>query len=155
MAAQSNQIDIMRRLHVDLSIQNRYLLIEVEVRLQLIWPKNNFYLHGHAAEFKVSLKKVVLFVHKVKPNSSTQLAHTKALQPATTKYPLRRVRIKSFIVPMENQSITKKSLFLGQLPTRIVIAVVKNDAYNGAIHKSPFNFKHNNINFITIYRGSV
>ena len=30
-----------------------------------------------------------------------------------------------------------------------------NDAYSGAIQKSPFNFKHNNINFITIYRDGV
>ena len=53
---------------------------------------------------------------------------------------------------MENQSITEENLFSGQLPTQIVISVVDNDAYSGVIQKSPFNFKHNNINFITIYR---
>ena len=30
-----------------------------------------------------------------------------------------------------------------------------NDAYNGTIQKSPFNFKHNSINFITIYCDGV
>ena len=112
-------------------------------------------MHGNAAGCKVSLKEVVLFLHKVKPNSSIQLAHTKALQLATAKYPLRHVEVKSFTVPMGNRSITKENLFLGQLPTQIVVGVVDNNAYNGAIHKSPFNFKHNNINFITIYCDGV
>ena len=70
LAAQSNQIDMMGRLHVELSFQNRYLLNALEVCLRLIHSKDIFCLHGNAAECKVSLKEVVLFVHKVKPNSS-------------------------------------------------------------------------------------
>ena len=155
LAAQSNQIDMMGRLHVDLSFQNWYFLNRIEIRLPLIRSKDRFCLYGNAAECKVSLKEVVLFVHKVKPNSSIQLAHTKALQLATAKDPLRRAEIKSFTVPMGNQSITKENLFLGQLSTRIVVGVVDNDAYNGTIQKSPFNFKHNNINFIIIYHDGV
>ena len=38
---------------------------------------------------------------------------------------------------------TKENLFLGQLPTRLVVGVVDNDAYNGVITKS------------TIYRDGV
>ena len=37
----------------------------------------------------------------------------------------------------------------------MVVGVVDNDAYNGVITKSPFNFKHNHINFMTIYRDGV
>ena len=54
-----------------------------------------------------------------------------------------------------NRSITKENLFLGQLPTRLVVGVVDNDAYNSVITKSPFHFKHNNINYMTIYRDKV
>ena len=39
-----------------------------------------------------------------------------------------------------------------QLPKRVVIGFVDNDAYNGVIGKNPFNFKHNNINFIALYK---
>ena len=59
---------------MDLSFQNRDLLNGVVVRLQLIRSKDIFCLHGNAAEYKVSLKEVVLFVHKVKPNSSCHTA---------------------------------------------------------------------------------
>ena len=157
LAAESKEINMMGKLHIDLTFQNRYLLNGVEVRLRLIRSKDLFCLHGNAnqAQNKVSLKEVTLFVCKVKSNLAVQLAHVKALQHATAKYPLRRVEVKSFTVPTGNQSITKENLFLGQLPTRLVVRVVDNDAYNGVITKSPFHFKYNSINFMMIYRDGV
>ena len=153
LAAESKEIDMIGKLHIDLTFQNRYLLNGVEVRLRLIRSKDLFCLHGNAnqAQNKVFLKKVTLFVRKVKPNPAVQLAHVKALQHATAKYSLRRVEVKSFTVPTGNRSITKENLFLGQLPTRSVVNVMD----NGVIIKSPFHFKHNNINFMTIYRDGV
>ena len=103
----------------------------------------------------MSLKKVTLFVRKVKPNPAVQLAHVKALQHGTAKYPLRCVEVKSFTVLTGNRSITKENLFLGQLPKRMVVGVVDNDAYHGVITKSLFDFKHNSINFMTFYRDGV
>ena len=111
VAAQSNQIDMMGRLHVELSFQNHYLLNGVEIRLRLIRSNDIFCVHGNAAECKVSLKKVVLFVHKVKSNSSIELAHTKALQLATAKYPLRHVEVKSFTYRWEIEVLPKKICF--------------------------------------------
>ena len=156
-AAESKDIDMMGKLHIDLTFQNRYLLNGVEVRLRLIRSKDLFCLHGNAnqARNKVSLKEVTSFVRKVKPNPAVQLAHVKALQHATAKYPLQHVEVKSFTVPTGNRSIIKENLFLGQLPTRLAVDVVDNDAYNGVITKSPFHFKHNNINFMMIYRDGV
>ena len=53
-------------------------------------------------------------------------------------------------------TITKENLFLGQQPTRILLASIENEAFNGIISKSPFNFKHSNIiNFVAIYRDGV
>ena len=157
LAAQSKEIDMIGRLHLDLCFQNRYLLSGVEVRLRLIRSKDTFCLHGNQdlGESKVCLKEVCLYVHKVKPNAAIQLAHAKALQNSSAKYPLRRVEIKSFTIPSGNRSINKENLFLGQLPTRIVIGLVDNDAYNGVIEKSPFNFKHHNINFMCLYKDGV
>ena len=118
-AAESKEIDMMGKLHLDLFFQNRYLLNGDEVRLRFICSNDLFCLHGNAnqADNKVSLKEVTLFVRKVKPNPAVQLAHVKALQHSTAKYPLRRVEVKSFTVRTGNRSITKENLFLGQLPT--------------------------------------
>ena len=79
LAAESKEIDVMGKLHIDLTFQNHYLLNGVEVRLHLIRSKDLFCLHGNAsqAQNKVSLKEVTLFVRKVKPNPAVQLAHVK------------------------------------------------------------------------------
>jgi len=72
MAAGSNQIDMIGRLHLDLSFQQHYLLNDVEVRIRLTQSKNEFCLHGNAGEVgnKVSLIEVSSFCCKVKPNPS-------------------------------------------------------------------------------------
>ena len=139
----------------ELAANSRQFLNGVEIRIRLIRSKNQFCLHGDNANTKISWKDVALFCRKVKPNPAVQLAHTKALFHGTAKYPLRRVEVKTFTVPQGNCSISKENLFLGQLPTRLVFGVVDKGAYNGVMTKSPFNFKHNHINFVAIYRDGV
>ena len=82
LAAQNREIDVIGRFNVDLLFQNWYLSNGIEVRLRLIQSNDNFSLHGYATlvDCKVFLKKVTLFVRKVKPNASIQLAHKTALR---------------------------------------------------------------------------
>ena len=40
---------------------------------------------------------------------------------------------------------------MGQLPNRVFMAMVDNDAYTGSIAKNPFNFKHFSTSQVTIY----
>ena len=48
-------------------------------------------------------------------------------------------------------SVNQENLFLGQLPKRLVVGCVDNEAFNGAYKSNPFNFKHNNLNFLALY----
>ena len=125
--------------------------------MRLICSKDAFCLHGNAnqAADKVSLKEVSLFVRRIKSNPSVQLAHTKALQHETANYPLRQVQLKTFTVPQGNMTINKENSFLGQQPTRILLAAIENEVFNGIIAKITFNFKLSNINFVAIYRDGV
>ena len=90
LATQSREIDMFGRMHLNLFSQNRYLLNGVEIRMRLVCSKDVFCLHGNTNQVtnKVSLKEVSLFVRKIKPNPSVQLAHTKASQYETAKYSL-------------------------------------------------------------------
>ena len=40
---------------------------------------------------------------------------------------------------------------MGQLPKRIVIGMVDNDAFSGNSGKNPYNFKHYGLNYIQLY----
>ena len=150
-AAGSHEMDMLGKIHLDMCFQNRYLLNGVEMKLRFIRSKSTFCLQGEG-NFKVSLKDVSLYCRKVRPSDAVRMGHIKALQLGSAKYPLRRVEVKSFTIPQGNLTAIKENLFLGQLPKRVVIGFVDNDAYNGVIGKNPFNFKHNNINFIALYK---
>ena len=157
LAAQAREIDMLGRLHQDMSFQSRYLLNGIEIKYRLIKSKDSFCLHGNPnqAKNKVSLKEVSLFCRKVKLNLSIQLAHAKALQHGTAKYPLRHVEEKKFTIPEGNRSFLKKSWFLGQLLTHLVVGFVDNNAYNGNIAKSPLNFMNYDIDFVCVYRDGT
>ena len=79
------------------------------------------------------------------------LAHAKALERGNVKFPIRRAICKTFTIPRGNLDASQESLFSGQLPTRIVIGCVDNDAFNGSYTKNPFNFKHMNLSQLKVY----
>ena len=82
---------------------------------------------------------------------SVFLAHTKALELGTAKYPIRRVVCKSFAIPQNYLDVNHEKLFSGQLPTRIVVELVHNRAFNGHREQNPFNFQHFNLQEIALY----
>ncbi|XP_035205173.1 uncharacterized protein F54H12.2-like [Stegodyphus dumicola] len=138
------------RLHLDMFHQKRLLLIMVDMKIKLIRSKPELCLLGEG-EFKVLLEQASLFVRKVRLSPGVVLGHAKSLEKSTAKYPINRVLCKAYSIPTGNMSFIQDNIFIGQMPNRIVVACVDNDAFNGNYKKSPFEFKHYNMNFIGVY----
>ena len=47
--------------------------------------------------------------------------------------------------------VNHEKLFSGQIPTRIVVGLVRNDAFNKHTTLNPFNFQHFNLSEISVY----
>lgn len=150
IARQSRVFDMMGRIHADIFFQERYMLNEVDVKIKLVRSKDVFCLMGGAA-CKAQIVHASLFVRKVKLMPSVFLAHAKTLERGTAKYPIRRVVCKSFTVPQNYLDVSHEKLFSGQLPTRIVIGLVSNRAFNGHLESNPFNFQHFGLSEIALY----
>ena len=101
--------------------------------------------------YKVKLISTVMLVRKVKLSPSVFLAHAKALESGLAKYPIRRVVCKTYTIPAGNLDGNHEKLFNGQLPSRLVIGCVDNDAFNGNNVKNPFNFKHFSLSEISLH----
>ena len=151
MTRQSRVIDMMGRIHGDIFFQERYMLNEVNVKLKLVRSKDAFCLMGDADNYKAKIMHASLFVRKVKVMPSVFLAHAKALERGTAKYPIHRVVCKSFTIPQNYLDVNHEKLFSGQLPTRLVIGLVDNRAFNGNRELNPFNFQHFNLHEIGLY----
>ena len=147
----SRNVDMMGKLHSDLFFQDRYMLNGVDMKIRLVRSKNAFALMADDKGFKVRIKDASMFVRKVKLSPSTQLAHIKALERGTAKYPIRRVDTKVFSIPRGNLTGNQENLFLGQLPKRMVVGMVENSAFNGSFPKNAYNFRHFDLNFLALY----
>ena len=147
---ESREFDMIGRIHGDIFFQERYVLNEVGVKIKLVRSKDNFCLMGDAGT-KLQVTHASLFVRKVKLSSSVFLAHAKALENSTAKYPIKRVVCKAFAIPQNYRDVNHEKLFSGQLPTRIVVGLVDNRAFNGDRAHNPFNFQHFNLSEISLY----
>ena len=102
---QSRVVDMMGRLHADIFFQDRYMLNEVNVKIKLVRSKDAFCVMSEA-DCRVVITKATMFMRKVKLSLSVFLAHAKALENGTEKYPIRRVVCKTFTVPQGIRSTT-------------------------------------------------
>ena len=139
---------MMGRLHVDLFMQDRFLINGVTVKIRLVRSKDVFSLMAGGAnpDYKVRIVDAVLFVRKAVLSSTVAMAHIRALEKGTAKYPLRPVDCKVYSIPQGDLSSTHENLLLGTLPKRIILWCVDNDALNGAFgRKKPFHAKNNAI----------
>ena len=135
--AESRVVEMMGRLHVDLFLQDRFLLNGVSVKIRLVRSKDTFSLmaDGVNPDFKVQIVDAILFARKAVLSPTVQMAHIKALENGTAKYPLRPVDCKVYTIPQGATSHTYENLFLGTLPKRLIVWCVDNNAYNGDYSK--------------------
>jgi len=58
---------------------------------------------------------------------------------------------KTITIPNGFRDISHEKLFSGQLPTRLVIALVNNAGFNGAFDRNPIKFEYFNLMEISVY----
>ena len=150
---QSRVVEMMGRLHVDMFLQDRILLNGVDVKIRLVRSKDSFALMAGGAnhDYKVNIIEASVFARKAALSTAVQMAHIKALDKGTAKYPIRPVDCKVYTIPQGAMSHTHENLFLGTIPKRLVLCCIDNDAFNGSYSKNPFHAKHNDINFLAVY----
>ena len=155
----SKTVEMKGRLDSDILFQERQLLNGVNVKVRLVRSKDPFVLmsDGVASCYKVKILKAIFFMRKVCLGPKVFLAHAKALEIGNAKYPLRSIECKTFsieciifFISAGSWSANHENIFLGQLPTKLLISSVDNDAFNGSYSKNPFNFKHHNLYYISV-----
>lgn len=87
--SKAGSFDIFGRLHVDMFLQDRLPINNLNVKLRFSRSKSSFCLMGNG-DYKVNIKKDILTVRKVKVNSKIMLAHAAALEKTTLKYPISK-----------------------------------------------------------------
>lgn len=145
-------VDLLGHLHCDVFNQDRFLLNGVEVRLRLVRAKDAFCLMDVSDQnHSVHINEATLLIRRVKLNPAVLIAHAKTLATTPAKYPITRVEVKTFTLHKGIQNECLDNVILGQLPKRVIIGFVDNEAFNGNKKLNPFNFQNYSINFLSLY----
>ena len=152
LASKSTTIDLVGRLHSDIFFQEKLLLNGVGMRLKLHRNKDTAVIMANEnnAAYRTVIVKAELRVRKVRVSPVVTLSHAKALEQANAKYPLNRVECKTFTLAAGCLNATQENIFMGQIPSRVIVGFVDHDAYNGNHKKNPFNFKNYKITKISL-----
>lgn len=153
--AQRGPAEFLGRLHCDIFQQERYLPNGIDINIKMIPSSDQFSMIGDTlanTTYKVIIDTAVLYVRRVKINPSINIDHNKMLNSGVNmKYPIKRAVVNTFTIPRGTINKVQDNVIQGQLPRRIVLGMVANDAYNGTLKKNPFHFKNFDATFIGLY----
>ena len=153
--ASSTEFELQSRLHVDVCLQDRYLIDGIDVRIQLEKQQPKFYLMWDGNDrYNVEFIRAYIEVPFVtlSPTSYTRIAEQ--LQSTNAKYPLKRVVVKDAIIPYRRRLHVLDNLFINEvLPKRLIAGIVENDAYDGNAIKNPFKFHHHHLEYIKLTKN--
>src|SRR5215469_424527 len=152
-------VELYGRLHADLFNSDRMLINGVDMNIKLTRAPEAFYLWGPSKDTKVRIKilDATLFVTQAELKPPILLAHAKVLgmKKCRAHYPVTHTQIKTFTASSGSQQISIDNAFLGQIPERILIAMVKNTAFVGSADTNPFHFHHFNMTNFVLYVSGV
>jgi hypothetical protein len=151
--AGGSKFESLTRLNLDMMQQSRYLLNGVSITLRLFRNQDDFILKqkvGGSVSYTVSIEDIALYIRHVTPKSSILLQHAQTLAQKTAIYPIDRTIIKTANITSGMQEETLSNIFMGQLPVRLIVGLVRSKNYNGHKETDPFTFEHFNISHISL-----
>ena len=146
--ANSRSFDLKGRLHVDMMMQERLVPNNVTVKVTLVRADPQFSImnfESGTGGCNIVIEDAVLEARKVRLVADEQLRVEKVLAGSGAKYPITHVITRHFTVSSGTSTADLEGLFIGQIPNKVVIGMVRNDAFSGKWTKNPYRFQHFNL----------
>ena len=137
-------VEFVGPLMADICNQDRLILPGVDIDIKL-WPtRDEFRLITHPLGLpcKLYIDEIYLNVCKVNVSPEVMMGHNAALEVSDSIYPFARTDIHTFNIAEGNFGMNIEDIWQGEVPTRLVVGLVKSQAYNGDYHLNPFHFEH-------------
>ena len=145
--------ELIGPLMTDICQQDRLILNGVEIQIKL-WPSKDAFRLMSTEEnpaYKMEITEATLKVCKVTPTPTLLLAHSEGLKVSNALYPYQKTQIKTFNIPSGQYSFLLDDFYQGQVPSRLVIGMVKSKAFNGDYTLNPYNMEMFKINSLGVY----
>jgi hypothetical protein len=162
----SRTFTLYGRMHNAIFNSSRLLLNGLPLKIELHRANPAFYSMGSApivaqqgppvvaalaaAEPKLNLIDISLFVRKVKLVPSILSAHAQELTKRNALYPIKRSEITVRNLSAGQTTFNLNNIYTGQLPCKLILGLVSNTAFSGSYIANPFAFKPYNLNYLLV-----
>ena len=146
-------VEFIAPLMSDICNQDRLILPGVDIDIKL-WPtRDDFRLmvHPETIRCKLLIEDISFHVCKVKVSPEVMMGHNAGLEIADAVYPFQRTDIRTFNISDNLYATNLEDIWQGEVPTRLVVGMVKSQAYNGDMGLNPFHFDHFDVSSMGFY----
>ncbi|XP_074661122.1 uncharacterized protein F54H12.2-like [Tubulanus polymorphus] len=153
----SKLVTAYTRLHADVFRKDKVLLNNVDIQVKLLRSKDSFVLMSgdQHADYRLKIESAQLHVRTCELDSSILMAHANTLGKKMAKYFFTRSEMHTINIPKGHRTITKDSLFLGEIPRAIIACFVEDEAMSGNYRKCPYNFLDYNLAEMSVTVNNV
>ena len=140
------------KFHLDTFNMNRYLLNNVDVNISMKKSNKAFCILQDSDEdlFNIEFVSMYLKVRRIVVAPSIMFNHAMALEKTNAKYPIKKVLVKPIALEYNSNFQILTNVHSGIMPNRILLAFTSTNAQNGQYKLNPFNFKHFNMQSLSI-----
>lgn len=147
-ARSANGIELAGKIHADICSNPTLMLPGVNFKFRFTRSKDEFALIKLSNEgedkdkkYTVHIEEASLYVRRYQMLASLSLRNHQILQRgALIKYPIRKVNMRTFLIPKGVTTFSNNTLLNGVLPERFVLFMVDNSHASGGFDSNPFNF---------------
>jgi hypothetical protein len=159
----SKEFTLFGRLHSDVFNSDRLLINGVSIRIVLTKGRDSFnFIVANAITAnnvvttaepnpKLNILDASLFIRKVSIAPNLLVAHSKAIQHSSAKYPIKRKEVKVINLASGQSVYIIDNVFMSQIPCTFIIGLVQYLAQSGDLKKNALSFNHRNLNYIALH----
>jgi hypothetical protein len=174
LTSSSKSIQMSDKLHHPLFHLNRNIIGNVKVHIKLMRSPAAFYTmraeksltgapvgtstiatQANSSPVYFKLESAKLKVFKYRPINNILTAQASVMLKTPAKYVINKVEAKVLNMSSGYMAVNFDNVFLGNIPTRVIMFMVDVGAYEGDYVKNPFEFKHNGLNYLVLYKNGA
>ncbi len=146
------EVEIEVPVGTDLWSISSYIPVGVElfVRLHLQDPTYVLMYGSPTERYKYQITMCNLKMYGLTLSTQALAKHTALLGKQRAMIHFNRSEIKTFTIPPGVMTWDQSGIFTNHVPFEIVVCFVESTAASGDVKKNPYNFKHHNINYLSI-----
>jgi hypothetical protein len=168
LTSSSKTIQMTDKLHHPLFHLNRNIIGNVKVHIKLMRSPASFHVMRAATSltgalnaaadsspvyFKIESARLKVF--KYRPINNILTAQASVMLKTPAKYVINKVEAKVLNMTSGYQAVNFDNVFLGGIPTRVIMFMVDVAAYEGDYTRNPFEMKHNGLNYLVLYKNGI